>query len=147
MAHARQAIRDDIVSTVSGLSTTGARVFRNRVYPMGESKLPGLLVYTESEEIEASTITPPRTQMRRMNVTIEAYVKAASNYDEALDTISEQIEEALALDVTRNGLAKDTRITSFESEYSGEGDQPVAVGRLIIEVVYATIENAVNQSV
>jgi len=147
MAHARQAIRDNIVSTVSGLSTTGQRVFRNRVYPMGESKLPGLLVYTESEEIEPSTITPPRTQMRRMNVVIEAYVKAVSNYDETLDTISQQVEEALSADSTRNDLAKDTRILSFESEFSGEGDQPVAVGRMSIEVVYATLENAVSQSV
>jgi hypothetical protein len=147
MAHARQSIRDNIVSTVSGLSTTGQRVFRNRVYPMGESKLPGLLVYTESEEIEPSTITPPRTQMRRMNVVIEAYVKAVSNYDETLDTISQQVEEALSADSTRNDLAKDTRILSFESEFSGEGDQPVAVGRMSIEVVYATLENAVSQSV
>lgn len=147
MAHARQGIRDNIVTTLTGLAATGSRVFRNRVYPIAQDKLPGLLIYTESEEIEPSTIAPPRTQMRRLVVVIEAYVKAVSNYDETLDTISEQVEEALAVDVTRNGLAKDTRITSFESEFSGEGDQPVAVGRISVEVVYVTLENAVNQSV
>jgi hypothetical protein len=147
MAHARKGIRDNIVSTLTGLAETGSRVFRNRVYPIAEDRLPGLLIFTESEEIEPSTITPPRTQMRRLVVGVEAYVKGVSNYDDQLDTISEQVEEALAADVTRNGLAKDTRIGSFESEFSGEGDQPVAVGRMSVEIVYATVEDAVNQSV
>jgi len=147
MTHARQSIRDDIVTTLTGLATTGSRVFRNRVYPIAEGKLPGLLIFTDAEEIEPSTVTPPRTQMRRLTVVVEAYVKAVSNYDQTIDTISEQVEEALAADVTRNGLAKDTRITAFESEFSGEGDQPVAIGRTSIEIVYVTKEDAVNQSV
>lgn len=147
MAHARKAIRDNIVTTLTGLTTTGSNVFRNRVYPIADGKLPGVLIFTESEEIEPATITPPRTQMRRLSVAIEAFVKGVSNYDDTLDTICEEIEEALAVDLTRGGHAKDTRIVSFESEFSGEGDQPVAVGRMTVEVVYATLENAVNASV
>jgi len=147
MAHARKAIRDNIVTTLTGLTTTGSNVFRNRVYPIADGKLPGVLIFTESEEIEPSTITPPRTQMRRLSVAVEAFVKGVSNYDDTLDTICEEIEEALAADLTRGGNAKDTRIVSFESEFSGEGDQPVAVGRMTVEVVYATLENAVNASV
>jgi len=147
MAHARKAIRDDIITAVTGLTTTGSNVFRNRVYPIADGKLPGVLIFTESEEIEPSTITPPRTQMRRLSVAVEAFVKGVSNYDDTLDTICEEIEEALAADLTRGGNAKDTRIVSFESEFSGEGDQPVAVGRMTVEVVYATLENAVNASV
>lgn len=147
MAHARQSIRDNIVTTLTGLSTTGSNVYKNRVYPIAEAKLPGILVYTQTEEIEPATITPPRTQMRTLTVAVEAFVKGVSNYDDTLDTICEEVEEALAVDLTRGGNAKDTRIVSFESEFSGEGDQPVAVGRLSIEVIYATLENAVDTSV
>ena len=43
MAHIRQSIRDNAVTAVTGLSTTGSNVFRSRVYPLGTNKLPNLL--------------------------------------------------------------------------------------------------------
>jgi len=52
MAHVRQSIRDNVVTAVTGLSTTGSNVFRSRVYPLGTNKLPvqkhvtGLWEYT-----------------------------------------------------------------------------------------------------
>ena len=52
MAHVRQSIRDNAVTAVTGLSTTGSYVFRSRVYPLGTNKLPALCVYTDSEVVE-----------------------------------------------------------------------------------------------
>jgi len=147
MSHVRKQIRDDIVTTLTGLATTGSRVYRSRVYPVADNKLPGLLIYTSSEEIETASLRPPRTQMRALTVTVEMYVKAVSNFDTQVDTISQEVEEALAVDVTRGGLAKDTTPTSFEVEYSGDGDQPVAVGRLSVQVNYATLENDASAGV
>jgi hypothetical protein len=144
MAHVRKQIRDNIVTTITGLATTGSNVYRTRVYPLADAKLPGLAIFTDSEEIEPSTITPPRTQMRTLTVRIEAFVKGVSNFDDQLDTISEEVEEALAADITRGGLAQDTRITGFEADFSGEGDQPVGVGRISVSVDYVTIENDVG---
>ena len=60
MAHARQSIRDNVVTTVTGLSTTGTNVFRSRVYPLGEYKLPALCVYTAAEEVEYNRLSQPR---------------------------------------------------------------------------------------
>jgi len=144
MAHVRKQIRDNIVTTITGLTTTGSKVYRTRVYPLAEAKLPGLAVFTDSEEIEAATINPPRTQRRTLVVRIEAFVKGVSNFDDELDTISQEVEEALAADITRGGLAQDTRITGFDADYSGEGDQPVAVGRISVSVDYVTVENDVG---
>ena len=59
-------------------------------------------------------------------------------------TISEEVEEALAADITRGGLAKDTRVSSFQADFSGEGEQPIATGKISIEVDYVTVENAVE---
>lgn len=146
MAHVRKQIRDHVAVTVTGLTTTGGNVYKTRVYPLADSKLPGLAIFTNSEEIELSTISPPRTQMRTLTVRIEAFVKGVSNFDDQLDTISEEVEEALAADITRGGLAQDTRVTGFEADFSGEGDQPVAVGRFNVLVDYVTIENDVGTS-
>jgi len=49
MAHVRQSIRDNAVTAVTGLSTTGSNVFRSRVYPLGTNKLPVLCVHSEAE--------------------------------------------------------------------------------------------------
>lgn len=147
MAHVRKQIRDNIETTLTGLSTTGSNVYRSRVYPIADDKLPGILIYTDSEEVETVSITPPRTQLRSLTVRVEVFVKALSNFDDEIDTIAEEIEAALAADATRGGLAKDTTITGFDAEFSGDGDQPVGTGRISIRVDYATLENAAGTAV
>ena len=39
MAHVRKSIRDDVVSTLTGLTTTGTNVYQTRFYPLAEAKL------------------------------------------------------------------------------------------------------------
>lgn len=140
MPHVRQSIRDDIISTVTGLAATGARVYKSRVYPMDADKLPGLCVYTKDESSTVTTMGPNRTISRTLTIVIEAYVKALTGYDDSLDAIALQVETALMTDRTRDGLAKDTQITSFQADFSGQGEQPVATGIITVDVVYHTKE-------
>lgn len=144
MAHVRKLIRDNIETALTGLTTTGTNVYQTRVYPIAEDRLPGLAIYTNTEESEFSTVTRPRTQIRTLTVSVEIYVKAVTGYDDTVDTSCVEIEEALATDVTRGGNAKDTRVVSFEADQSGEADQPVARATLSVEVDYATLENDVE---
>jgi hypothetical protein len=147
MAHVRKLIRDNITTTLTGLTTTGTNVYQTRVYPLAEDKLPGIAIYTSAEAIEYATINPPRTQIRTLTVNIELYVKGLTGYDNDLDQISSEIEEALYTDLTRGGYAKETRITAFDADFSGEGDQPVAYATITVEVDYMTLENDVETSV
>lgn len=146
MSHLRQLIRSNIVSTVTGLTTTASRVYASRIYPLEQGKLAGLCVYTSNESIEYDTISPPRRQTRTLQVTIEIYASATTNLDNTLDTSCKEIEEALYTDLTRGGYAKDTRVISFETEFNGEGEKPVGVGRLTIEVIYSNRENEVESA-
>lgn len=144
MAHLRNQIRDAVVSRLTGLSTTGSNVFRSRIYPLENNKLPGLCIFTKSEATTFDTLTRPRSISRVLEIGVEAYVKATSNYDNTLDTIAVEVEEAIASDVTFSNLAKDTQVTSFDADFSGDGEQPVAIGRFTIEVNYRTLENDVE---
>ena len=144
MSHVRQQIRDDIVTTLTGLTTTGSNVFRSRIFPLEETNLPALCIYTKSETSEYDTIGLPRSVNRVLDVAVEAYVKGVSNYDNTLDTIAVQMEEAIAADITLGGLAKDAQITAFEADFAGDGEQPVAVGRFTVTVDYRTVENDVE---
>jgi len=147
MAHVRTSIRNNIATTVTGLATTGASVFKTRLFPLGSAKLPALCVYTKSEAVAMNTMTPPRQQVRNLDVMIEAYVKGTSSIDDTLDTIAVEIEEALATDITRGGFARDTKVTNFEVDYDGEGDQSIGVARFTIAVDYVTLENDIETAV
>ena len=54
--HLRQQIREQIGTTLTGLTTTGSNVFQSRVYQLEDSNLPALLIYTKSEESEPVVI-------------------------------------------------------------------------------------------
>lgn len=144
MAHVRKSIRDDIVTTLTGLATTGSNVFRTRLFPLADAKLPGLCIYTRSEQTQYNTVGKPRTQMRMLEVVVEAYCKGTSNIDDTIDTIAVEVEEALYTDLTRGGNAKDTKIVAFDADYTGDGEQSVGIGRFTVEVIYVTVENDIE---
>ena len=60
MAHLRQSIRERVAADVTSLVTTGANVFQSRIFPVEDSKLPCLLVYTTSEDSEVTEMASPR---------------------------------------------------------------------------------------
>ena len=82
----------------------------------------------------------PRTVLHAVEFTVEAYVKGTSAVEDTIDTIAVEVAEALAVDTTRNGLAKDTQVTGFSVDFSADGDQPVGIATFTVAVQYATLE-------
>jgi len=123
--HIRQQIREYFGTTLTGLSTTGSNVFESRVYPIENTKLPALVIYTKSETSEPIVIGTDRVMSRELSVVVEGYAKATSDFDDTIDTISKEVEEAIAADRTLDGLAKDCYLESTEIEFNGEGEKPL----------------------
>lgn len=147
MPHAREQIRDAIVAALTDLETTERNVFRSRIYPMEQAKLPGLAIYTKAESSEYATLTPPRSINRTLAVTVEAYVSANSDFDETIDDISSEIEVAMYNNRTLGGLVRDSQIVGVEVDFSGDGENPVAIAIFTIEVMYTTAEGSPNTAV
>ena len=129
MAHVRQQIRSAIVTALTGLTTTGSMFSARGSIRLKAVSCPGF-AFTRSEAVEFDTLTITRSIGRVLEVSVEAYVSATANYDNTLDTIAVQVEEALAADVTLGGLSKDVQVTAFEADFPGDGEQPVAAGSL-----------------
>ena len=144
MAHVRKQIRDAIKTALTGLATTGANCYQSRVFPFESTKLPALLIYTKSETTDFDTISLPRDVMRVLEINVEAYVQGTANYDNTLDQIAVEVEEAIAADVTLGGLTTDLQTVAFEADFSGDGEQTVAIGRFTISATYRTLENDVE---
>lgn len=140
--HVRQQIREAFATQITGLTTTGNRVFQSRFYNLDSGELPAAIVYTKNETIEPSTIGANRVLNRTLSLTVEIYISSSSNADDTADTICKEIETAIAADNTISGLAKDCYLEEIELDLNGEGEKPVIVGLLTFNVNYHTREQS-----
>jgi len=128
--HVRQQIREKVGTLLTGLTTTGSNIYESRVYPLEAGNLPALVVYTKNEESEPIVIGTNRLSSRNLSLIVEIYAKTTTNFDDTIDTISKEVEVAIATDTTLDGLTKDIYLESTEIEYNGEGEQPVGYATL-----------------
>ena len=140
MSHTRQQIRDAAVTLLTGLTTTGSKVYASRIYPMQDANLPGLCVYTSSEEIDEELGKVEHIQYRNLTLTVEGYGKLTSGLDDQLDTIASEVETALLADQFFSGLLQGLDLVSIETEITEEAEQPIGVVRLTFNAHYLTTE-------
>ena len=140
--HVRRQIREAVGTAVTGLTTTGSRVFQSRVYPLETTDLPGLLINTQSEQSEPISIHGPRMLQRTVQLNVVAVARAVADLDDTLDGICKEVEIALASAGSLGGLAKSVTLASTELEMSGEVEKPTGRAQMTFEVEYFVLENA-----
>ena len=138
--HLRMQIRNQAKTTLTGLDTTSSNVFDTRIYPLENSELPALLIYTKEEESEPIDIGSNRTMNRNLNLIVEAYVKSNSAFEDTLDTICKEVEQAIAADTTLSGKCKDIYLSSTDIDFNAEGETPLAFAVLTFTTNYFATE-------
>lgn len=129
MAHARQTIRESAATLLTGLTTTGSRVFQSRMAP--QESLPCLLVMTDGEEITWGAFE--KQLDRRLTLTIVGLAKSASNVDDTLDTIAAEVETALGSDLKYE-------LTAIAVDFDESLEKPA--GRIILTYAIRYFTNA-----
>ena len=86
--HVRQQIREWVGTVLTGLTSTASRLYESTVYPLQDSELPALLIYTKSEDSLPLVMHTDRVMERELSLVVECYAKANSNFDDTIDTIS-----------------------------------------------------------
>jgi hypothetical protein len=147
MAHVRKQIRDAVATTVTGLATTGANVYKGRFYPINGGKLPALCVYTTSEQSVVNVFGSGRGTDRELQLVVEVYARSKTTVEDTLDQIAVEVEEAIAADTDIGGLAKDIVYSSMEVDADADPEQTVAVARLIYAVTYRVAETDVETAI
>lgn len=140
--HVRRQIREAIATAVTGLATTGARVFQSRIYPLEATDLPGLRIYTISEASSTQNFGFPRLYERRLTVRIEACAQATADLDDVLDEICKEVETALGGAAVSLGGAKSITLLDTDISMSGDSEKPRGQAAMSWEVFYVTAENA-----
>ena len=142
--HLRRQIRERIATDVTGLTTTGTRVFQSRVYPIEETKLPCLLVYDSEEAVTIQSMGNPREIEAELTVNIEGYAQGGdgATVQNTLAKIQKEVQIALQADILINSLARDSYLVSADSSISSEAKKPTGSVILSFLVTYQYLENA-----
>jgi alpha-L-arabinofuranosidase len=125
MTHVRQSLRSAVVAAVTGLTTTGSRVYTAKVYPAQDGELPCLVVNTVAEAVTQQDIGLPGIIERRVTVEVVGMVKATSGMANTLDTIAEEVETAVGSGVSVSGANIELAYEGSDIQFSGDTDQPV----------------------
>jgi hypothetical protein len=144
MSHIRKQIRDAVIAKLTGLTTTGANVFQNRVFPVNDSELPGLIVMTDSDTINSRSEGSwaglvPRNLDRTMHLTIKAIVRGTV-IDDPLDQICLEVEKALCADRFLGGLSTDVTMVDTRIEFNGDGEKPGGIATMNWQVEYWVLD-------
>ena len=135
MPHGRAQIRDQVRLQLTGLATTGARVFAGRVEPLAVSECPGLNVRVSEETAREDLMTLFESGgPREVQIVVEGY--AAAGGEDALDQIALEVETALEADPTIGGLVDQLTYQGALLRRVPEGEYDHAAVTLTYAAVY-----------
>lgn len=138
--HLHKQIRDKIKTALTGLTTTGDRVYANRLMPMAGANLPGLRIFMDNEDAQSLTIHEPQFLERTLNLMVDCCGKPATSVgstplDDLLDTISKEVETALAAGIVFGATTLPIFYTGMQFQ-DEQSDVPVGVKILHFSITF-----------
>lgn len=160
MAHVRKQIRDYVAVLLTGyvydrfgivlLDRSGSKlevnntllptgsIYKSRHYALDDSKLPAILVYTESDITNLATIGN-RTLAHNLELGIDILNKGASgSIFENVEQFAADIVWVLENDYDFGGLVKSCELASMQTDTNSQGERTVASAQLRFNVRYVT---------
>ena len=139
--HYRQSIRQQFQTQLTGLTTTGNSVYLHRNFAINSERLPALFIYVVREDrTEIETHANGQCQ-RNLSVVIEAWA-VGSSVENQLDTIAEEVENAIHADRSLNELALDSTLIRTEFATKEENERDYLTMRMLFDVQYYTENNS-----
>lgn len=129
MTHVRQKIREAARLRLTGLATTGDRVFRHH-HALGDDDTPALRVTTMNERSERDGDATGGVLHRTVELVVEAWATGGDDLEDTLDRIAAEVEQAVDADDTFGDLATDTVLETTEKTIDADSDR--RVGRLTL---------------
>jgi len=122
MTHVRQQIREAITTAITGLATTGSRVWDSRLpaEPLQQNQIPAWIVAPfagEGEELERDAMSPAAEDSRLFALPIIGIATGATGkaIADTLDTMAAELEAAIAA-VALAGVTFRLLSTEFDSD-------------------------------
>ncbi len=133
--HLHKQIRAAAVTKLTGLATTGAHVYANRLHPFDSTLLPGLRLSLGDDAVTPLTVHTPHVQGHALELIVEGVAAATSALDDTCDQIAKEVEVALAAGITVAGTTLFPILlgSSYDDEAAGT---PAGSRRLTFGIEY-----------
>ena len=141
--HVRTQLRRAVVDLLTGLPTTGPRVYRGRRRNLGHDHAPALLVYTDDEDIALAHQGSPAVQDRAVMLMVEGRANGGSESDaleDLLDVIACEVEPAILDNWSFGRIASHTVLVKSRTRIEAKGEVLNGAIRLEFRVTYSTAE-------
>jgi hypothetical protein len=138
MANKWQEIVDAAVLQIKNASTSaGARVYPGRDIPAALNEMPAVMVYPGDESAEQDSI-PDIPQARTTELLIHTLATNASEsgLQSALNTLGNQIEDAIKANDTLGGVVQWARYATRSRKTDDKGEAPMGGDLLTFIVTY-----------
>lgn len=141
--HIRTQLRRAVADLLTGLPTTGPRIYRGRRRNLGHDHEPALLVYTDDEDITLAHQASPAVQDRSVMLMVEGRANGVGESDaleDLLDAIACEVEPAILDNWSFGGLASHTVLVKSRMRFEDKGELLNGGIRLEFRVTYSTAE-------
>jgi hypothetical protein len=137
--HLHRQIREAVAALLTGLTTTGSKVYPNRLHPLSDANLPGLRIFMDDEEVTESELG--KGQDRKVALVVECCAKASADLDDTLDASSKEVEVALSGGITIGSNWIDAEYVGMQFD-DALAEKPAGVKRLRFFITYTAASNA-----
>lgn len=143
MRRKKQRIREYVKTALENKTDAGSNVVISRAIPTWSENLPQINIYSDSEPV-AVHHQSPKTYKREYQFNVECSVAVGhgEDVDDFLDTMTEQVEQALEYDDSFNQLVDFCDLANVN--YSGEPDGDALKGTAILTYQVVYLEEAID---
>lgn len=139
---ARTDIRNAFTALLTGLPSTGSRVYKSRTRPLQASELPAILIFSGEANPESATIGGQRPDLMSYRLRADILVKDSAGNEDSADQILAEIESAIFASVAANtlsGKVAGTRLLSIgEPDLDDSLEKPALRLPVLFETTYPT---------
>jgi hypothetical protein len=136
--HLHRQIRDAVATALTGLTTTAARVYPNRLHKFETTSLPGLRITLPGDSVSPTSVHQPHVQQHALTIDVECVAKAVSDLDDTCDLMAKEVEIALSAGISIGGRPLYPLLTGSEYDDEAAGT-PAGAKRLTFSVEYHTL--------
>lgn len=126
--HVRRQLREAAAAALTGLPTTGARVYLGRHYKLSLADGPLLMVHANGGAHDRAAVD---ALLREIELIVLVAAQGGSDFEDLFDTIAAEVEPALEASAAIRALCKDFWLSADEIDRVEEGDTRIAFYSMI----------------
>lgn len=143
MSHVRTQIREGVTAALYGATSCGDKVYQTRSWPLDDTAMPGICIYTSSETKSAAGL---RSTARAVELVLDIYASGVA-WESAADAVDAESEAILMAEGFLGDLVDDVQPTSSGSKLITDGAKPYGVLRVIYTINYTTRDGHAEEAV